>query len=120
MIEHRNKTPFGPAQRYILLNEAVKQAGIYKPIIFNEIEHLEEPFETNVQRYRYVQGLQLSVPVDIFRFCPGGSIITTMAVCQVPEKRPDYAFLIDGVKMFDSIKTDIKECHTRTQKKLFK
>ena len=74
-IEHRQPL-HGAALKaqYVLLDKPVKAAGELLPVLFDETLHIPAPFETNLQRFRFIESLQLSVPIDIIRFSPGGSI----------------------------------------------
>ena len=96
-IVHRSNTPFGVTEKkYVKLDVAVEKAGLREPIIFDEEVHLSAPFKTNIQRFRYFKELQLSMPVDVIRFCPGGSLMTTFCIIQVPGTRCDSEILVDG------------------------
>ena len=118
-IEHRTQTLF-VKDKYKLLDNAVKSLENYDPITFNEDVHIEEPFQNNVARYRFFSELQLSVPVDIISFCPGGSVVTTFCLVHVPENRSEAELLTQGARMVQKIKPQLKEYHTRAQRNLFK
>ena len=66
--------------KYLLLESALKQAGINVPVIFDEDIHLSKAFENNVHRFRYFSDIRLRIPVDVIRFSPGGSAITIACV----------------------------------------
>ena len=68
----------------------------------------------------FLQELHLSVPVDIIKFTPGGSIVSTVAVAQVPPNRNEANIRIDGARMLQEVRPHLQEVHTRMQKKLFK
>ena len=119
-VEHRNSTPFLPKQKYLLLEADVKAAGLYNPVVYDESKHLEKPFENNTQRFRFLAELQLSVPVDIIRFCPGGSVFTTVCITEVPDCRSEDEMLTQSARMVQKMKPQLKEYHTRAQKRAFK
>lgn len=80
-IEHRHGNNVGPIKDiYVKLNDDVCKAEIMQPVIFNECEHLNVPFEDNTQRFRFFQNLQLKCPIDIIRFSPGGSSVSTACI----------------------------------------
>lgn len=71
-VEHRRGNMLGQIRdKYGKINEAVINAGIMVPVVFDEYEHLNKLFESNTERFRYFQDLQLKCPVDIIRFSPG-------------------------------------------------
>lgn len=119
-VEYRQGTPFMVKEKYALLDSCVKQLGMNKPLIFCETEHLNDPFENSSQRFRYLAELQLSVPVDIIRFCPGGSVVTTVCLAQVQPNRTDSEMLTQAARMVQQMRPQLKEYHTRAQKRLFK
>lgn len=118
-LEHRKATPF-LQDKYSLINASVKEAGEGKPVIFDETIHISRPFESNLQRFRFIESLQLSVPIDIIRFSPGGSIISILCISQVPENRTEAHILVDGARLIQDIRPRLLEFHTRAQKQAFK
>ncbi|XP_014676567.1 PREDICTED: uncharacterized protein LOC106816458 [Priapulus caudatus] len=105
--------------KYSLLDSAVKTAD-HMPVFFDESTHLEVPFESATQRFRYFEELQLTVPVDILRFCPGGSCTTTVCVVQVKADRSEPEVLTQGARLLQKIRPSLHEFHTRMQKETFK
>ena len=118
-VEHRTKRG-DVREQYVLLDRAVVEAGLQNPVVFNEEHHLSVAFESNLQRHRYLQNLQLSVPVDIFRFCPGGSVATSICFVQTVDNRSEPEMLTESTRMACKLKDIFKEYHTRMQRKLFK
>ncbi|XP_052259045.1 uncharacterized protein LOC127863537 [Dreissena polymorpha] len=57
--------------KYTLLDKAVVSSDTENPVLFDENLHVEKPFENSMQKFRFFDSLQLSVPVDVIRFCPG-------------------------------------------------
>lgn len=53
--------------KYSLLDAAMREAQLEYPVFFYESLHVKEPFNTSVQKYRFFNELQLTVPVDIIR-----------------------------------------------------
>ena len=80
-IQFRERNKFVD-DKYALIDEAVAQAGLNVPVMFDEHIHLKNPFENNMQRHRFFEGLALSVPLDILRFSPGGSSVTLSCIVQ--------------------------------------
>lgn len=102
-----------------MLDTAILSAGNTR-IIFNESVHLRERFSHNKQRERYFSQIQLSAPVDIIKYCPGGTIVTTFIVTQVNENRSVAQMLTDGACLVQQMRPQLREVNTRAQKKMFK
>ncbi|CAC5400126.1 unnamed protein product [Mytilus coruscus] len=119
-IEHRRMTSTDVKSCYKLLDEDVRSKPKSVPILFDEDKHLDRPFEDYLKRLRYFEKLQLSTPVDIIRFCPGGSILTTVCIVKVNANRSESEILIDGARMLQKSKVHLQEFHTRAQRSLFK
>ena len=68
-IEHKEPCEVLDEQ-YAKIVESVRDAGMHNPIVFIENDHTG-PFENNMQRLRYFENMNLTVPIDV-RFCPGG------------------------------------------------
>ena len=92
-VEHRHKHPFGVKNAYIKYDEDIIRAGPGNPVIFDESKHLISPFNSNTERFRFITELQLYVPVDVIKFSPGGSVVTTLAAAQVEGSRTDSELL---------------------------
>lgn len=119
-LEHRQKCAFGIKPAYQLLENAVKLAGKSVPVMFDEFIHTENPFSSNDQRFRFFKNLQLSMPVDVIKYSPGGSCFSTVCLVHVPEARSEAEILTQGARFLQQIKPKLKEFHTRAQRRLFK
>jgi len=119
-LEHRQKCLLGIKPAYSILDNAIKSAGKNVPVIFDEFTHTENPFDSNDKRFRFFQNLQLSVPIDMIKYSPGGSCISTVCLIQVPESRSEAEILTQGARLLQQVKPKLKEFHTRTQRRLFK
>lgn len=62
----------------LLLDAAMRKDQLESLAFFNESLHVEEPFNNSVQKYIYLNELQLNVPVDVIRYCPRGPQVTTV------------------------------------------
>ena len=119
-LEHRNRTTSAIKKQYTLLDRDVKSADLNVPVMFDESKHLDVAFENNTQRHRFIANLQLSVPVDLIRFCPGGSIISSLCVVKVLEKRVEPVILTDGARLLQQVRPFLMEFHTGAQRRAFK
>lgn len=119
-VEHREKATFGMKEKYNLLNEALLSKEPGTLLLFDEKVHVASQFENNMQRHRFLEELQLTVPIDILRFCPGSSVITTVGLVQVNADRAEPQKLIDGARLVLQHRDVLKEFHTRAQKRAFK
>ena len=57
--------------------------------------------------------MHLSVPIDIIRFCLGGSEITTVGIVRVQDDRTEAQVLIQGARLLLQMQPQMKEFHTR-------
>ena len=119
-LEHRQKCLGDIKPKFVKLDEAVKKAGCLSPVVFCESEHLLNQFESYEQRFRFIESIQLSVPVDLIRYNPGGSCITTLCLTQVTENRSEPEILTQGARFLQEVRPQLKEFHTRAQRQMFK
>lgn len=92
-IEHRTPSSL-VKQQYHLLDAIIKGKEVGEFFIFNEKEHVNEPFIDSKQKYRFLKGLQLSVPIDILKFSPGGSTTSSFIICRTLENRAESQILV--------------------------
>ena len=79
-----------PADKYEKLNESVKLLPEYEYVVLSEGKHTPSAFQNSMQRKRFIDDIKLSVPVDIFRYAPGGAYRTVVVCVRVPDARnPD-------------------------------
>jgi hypothetical protein len=91
------------------------------PVFFVEEKHVDNDDILNpVQRHRFLAALQLSVPVDMYRFCPGGSVLTAVCLVMVDPHRSESQILVNAARLALQIKGEFREFHTRAQKRDFK
>ncbi|XP_060561163.1 uncharacterized protein LOC132720934 [Ruditapes philippinarum] len=105
---------------YKLLDKALNIADLYEPVFFDENIHLNLPFNDNMQRLRFFENVNLSVTVDIIKFCPGGSILTVYCFCKVPDTRTDAQKQTDAGSLLLKIRPQLPEYHTMFMKQQFK
>ena len=119
-IEHRYATS-SVRPEYEKLQKAVLEAGVNKPVVFDEEEHVDKPFQSSQQRIRFIENLHLSVPVYMIRFCPGGSQITTLVFVRIESENENLnKMLTDGDRYLQMAKLHLKEYHTRAMRKEWK
>lgn len=119
-VEHRHRCIFGVKKAYMILDEAVQLAEESKPVFFNEFEHVEKPFSTNKERAQFFEHLQLSVPIDIVKFSPGGSCVSIHCIFKVEESSSVPEMITRGARYLQTARPNLKEFHTRAQCRLFK
>lgn len=117
-VEHRS-SGVTIKLKYSLLDAAMRETQLESPVFFDESVHVEEPFGNSVQKYRFFNELQLTVPVDIIRYCPGGPQVTTVCFFKVMEGRPESVILTQGARFLQKISSQLKEVHTRAQRAEF-
>ena len=84
------------------------------------LEHVDTPFVNSTQKFRFLKEMHLSVPIDIIRFCPGGSENHDSWHCEVQDDRPENQVLTQGARLLQQMQPQMKEFHTRMQKREFK
>lgn len=103
-----------------MFDEAVANAAILEPVLFNEDLHLAKPFENPAQRHKYFEEMQLSISIDLFRYCPGGSVVTITFAARVDIDRDDNDKLTQPFRVVQQINESLPVYHTRAQKRYFK
>lgn len=119
-VEHKPKCILAVRNKNHALDTKVRSLSVGDYIFFDESEHLEQPFQNNSQRSRYFKELQLSVPVDIYRFDPGGGIVAIVCIVRVEMSRTMPQILTQGARFVMQHKDKFKEYYTRAQKRAFK
>ena len=66
MIYH-NDACTNPLPRYGLLDDQLKEAAEYEPLFFDEDLHCKEMFSNKMAKHRFLNDIQISVPIDILR-----------------------------------------------------
>ena len=117
-VEHREPCK-NVDEKYGRIENCVLGAGINEPVILLEQEHTPY-FDNSKQRLRFYEDLHLSVPVDLFTFCPGGSRTSVFAVVQIADKRSMNEMMTESARMLQKLRPNFKEVHTRAQKNVFK
>ena len=120
VVEARAKTLCPISAEYKILDEEVKKAGVLCPVFFDECKHIPESFTINTQRFRFLEKLQLSLPVKMLKNAPGGSYTTVVCLIQVDESRSDNKKLTQTAQAMAAIKPRFPEFHTQALKKKFK
>lgn len=119
-VEHRRMTLFKAKPQYELLDQEMKKQPLLTPVVFNEDKHLKNLFENSKEKFRYFEQLQLSMPIDLIRFSPGGSSVTINCIVKVSSDRPTQQILIEGARILQKARPYLQEYHTRSQKALFR
>ena len=97
--------------------------GFYYLRFFSEFFpkcHFRVWFQSNAERFRFFRDLKLSVPIDIIKFSPGGSVLTTFCIVKVNENRSTSEMLTQGATSLQKLQPYLKEFHTRAQKREFR
>lgn len=118
-VEHKKET-WVVKGKYALLDAELRSANLLTPVFFDESKHLSEPFKHSMERLRFINDMQLSVPIDIYRYCPGGSHLTSLVIVKTTNDRSEAQILTDGARLMQQLSPNLNEFHTRQQKKEFK
>ncbi|XP_078662870.1 uncharacterized protein LOC144906461 isoform X2 [Branchiostoma floridae x Branchiostoma belcheri] len=118
-VEHRTSSSEVRMQ-YRALDKRMQEAEYHEPVLFDEDKHLVAPFENSVQRHRFIASLQLSCPVDLYRYVPGGSLATVLYIVKVEETRSQSELLTQAAKVMATIRPRLPQIHTRQMLRHFK
>lgn len=118
-IEHRQSVA-RPNKQYMKLDSVLKEAQVGDPVYFNEDEHTIEPLKDSGQKFKFLQDLHVSVPLDLIKFSPGGSSTTVVLFCKTQANRTEADMLIQGARFMQQARSNMVEFHTRAMKKHFK
>ena len=88
IVEMRQRCPnpmIETRKKYSKIDAKVKAAGLDQPVFFDEETDVEpDCFKCNYDRYKFFHDLQLTVPVLLIKYCPGGSIGNThILICLI-------------------------------------
>ncbi|KAK7092705.1 hypothetical protein V1264_008410 [Littorina saxatilis] len=119
-VEARTASVSKVSKQYVLLDAAVRNAGVNNPFVFDEEVHITEPFTNNMQRHRFWEGVELSVPIDVLKFSPGGPLLTTTGVSQTDPNRNESEMLTQAARMVAKMRPNLQECHTRAMRRSFR
>ena len=94
--------------------ERVDEAGLFSPVCLGEQDFYRRM--NSMQRHRFLEKVQLSYPVDVLKYSPGGKLGNVVIVWKAPEDRTESQLMTDAVRMAISLKPQLPEYHTRQQR----
>lgn len=97
----------------------MKSVSNFIPVYFDEEIFLTQPFESSMDRYRYLQKLSLSCDVAVLRYVPGGSSSAVMYLWKVPSNISNTELMTSTTRITESLKPKLNEFHTRQMRKEF-
>ena len=102
-IQHRTKAIF-VREKYLEFDQIVtKYTAFNVPILFDESKHLQSPFTSNQQRARFFEQMSLSVDIDLYKYCPGGSSVSVVFVAKTNPSRTSEESLVDPIRVVSQI-----------------
>ena len=119
-VQTVHKSVFQIREQYQLLDKSVCLVDALEPVFFSETDHITQPFENAMQRLRFFNNLQLSVDVDLYKYCPGGGITTVFCLVKVSENRSEAEKMSQVASTMLKIQPKLPEIHTRFMKAQFK
>lgn len=105
--------------KYAILDTCLAKMNHYEYVFFDEAIHLDEPFKTNFDRYDFLQKIALSMPVNVLKYNPDGSVGTSVFIWRVPTDRSVQEIVNEGSKTIENLKPRLLEHHTRNMKSDF-
>ncbi|XP_054483050.1 uncharacterized protein LOC129115850 [Anoplopoma fimbria] len=118
-VTHHKNTP-EMAARYRLLDNVMCQTDTLTPVLLDDTVHLEEPFASSWHRFDFINRIQLSVPVDVLKYQPGGSKTGVTLLWKVERNRTQDEQLTQTTGVVTSLQPFLPQYHTRYMKKDFK
>ena len=104
--------------KYSILDNSLVKLQNYEYICFDEQYHLTVPFEDSGQKFRFFEGLRLSVPVSILTYDPGSSIGKTVFMWKIPDTTSKEANT-KSIQIYEVLRERLPEYHTRQMRKDF-
>lgn len=77
-------------------------------------------FQDGMQLFRFFENIQLSVTIDIFKYCPGGGVTTLYRFIKVPDSRSEAQKFTQVASVNAKIKPKFPEYHMRQMKRIFR
>lgn len=96
------------------------QTDTLTPVLLDDTVHLEEPFASSWHRFDFINRIQLSVPVDVLKYQPGGSKTGITFLWKVERNRTQDEQLTQTTRVISSLQPSLPQYHTRYMKKDFK
>lgn len=118
-LSHRpSATEVNP--RYAVLDNVVSSREPYQYIMFDESSHISNPFKDYNVKYYFFEKLQLSIPVDMLQYSPGGPGGSVVVLWRTPEERDSVNEVLNmSLKVVENVKPLLPEYHTRFMKSQF-
>ncbi|KAK0155231.1 hypothetical protein N1851_002422 [Merluccius polli] len=118
-VTHHKNTP-DVAARYLLLDNVMCQTDTLTHVLLDDTVHLEEPFASSWHRFEFINRIQLSVPVDVLKYQPGGRKTGITFLWKVERNRTQDEQLTQTIRVVSSLQPFLPQYHTRYMKKDFK
>lgn len=95
--------------KYAILDTCLSKMNHYEYVFFDEAIHLDEPIKTNFHSYDFIQKIALSIPVNVLKSNPVGSVGTSVFIWLVPTDRSVRKIVNEGSKTIENLKPRLIE-----------
>ncbi|XP_033749002.1 uncharacterized protein LOC117333692 [Pecten maximus] len=99
--------------QYRQLDSILGQLGFYEYLYFDEEIHASVSFRNTFERLIFTRHIQLSFPINILRYDPGGSCSATIFLWKVSKDRGLSQVMNEAIKVVHHLKPRLPEYHTR-------
>lgn len=103
--------------KYRSLNSQLASSDVYDPVCLNDQDYFSS--ESKYARYQFIQNLEVSVPVQLYRYTPGGNIRTLIFIWRIPDdarQRQESKIL----SLLNDVGKQLPVYHTRAMRRDFK
>ena len=105
--------------KYSILDNVLTRMQMYEYLLFDEVIHVSTPFKNYMEKTRFIRDVELSVPIDILTYNPGGSIGGIVFLWKVPDDRDHTDIATASILTYEALKPRLPEFHTRQMRKEF-
>lgn len=104
---------------HAILDTCLAKMNYYEYILYDEDIHVELPFKTNFERYDFLQKIALSMPINVLKYNPGGSVRASVFIWKAPNNRSVQEIINEGSKTIENLRSRFSEFYTRRMKSDF-
>lgn len=118
-LEHRPTVDLVQPQ-YSVLDDILTSRDCYSYLLFDEEKHTSSltPMDTQ-QRFNFLKNLNLSVPIDVLSYNPGGSVGSTFIIWRTGIDRGIDEVMRLSIQVHEKVRPLLPEFHTRQMRKIF-
>lgn len=118
-LEHRPAVELVQPQ-YAVLDDMLTNRDCYFYLLFDEEKHTSSLVSMDAQkRFNFLKKLNLSVPIDVLSYNPGGSVGSTFIIWRTSIDRGHDEVMRLSIQVYERVRSLLPEFHTRQMRKHF-